>query len=840
MNRIKNLAIFCMLLACSVQAQLTDPETFLGFTPGADRRLATRAEITEYFCVLDLCSDRIVLEETGQTTLGYPFITAFITSPSNHAELEQLRQLQERLADPRTFGDEEAQALIARGKTVVMINCSIHATEIGASQMSMKLAYDLACSSDPAVLDILENVVLLLHPMQNPDGIQLVVDWYKKYAGTPFEGGPMPWLYQKYTGHDNNRDWYMFTQIESRLVLELYNAWHPHIVLDMHQMGTRGARLFVPPYVDPYEPNVDPVLRQQVAALGTFIASELTAQGKTGVQHSSGFDAWTPARAYPHYHGGVRILTEAASVRVATPVTIPFDDLSPSVREPSVSMPMPWKGGTWRLGDIVEYDYAAAFAVLRHAARLRESWLRNSYLVYKKAVMRTGPPYAFIIPRDQRDLPATLKMLEVLRMGDVEIRQAETEFQAGGMDFHRGDFIIHTAQPCGAYAMALLGIQEYPELRDTPDGPLRTPYDAVAHTLPLLMGVKILQVNIPIEIPGKRLESVPGPAGKVNASENVFGYAWTSFSNEAFIALNRLLQKGYRVFRAAESFESRGKKYSPGTLVVRSKSGLDRTLQEITQDLSVDFGGVDAPSIPVYQLRRPIIRLYQSWTASVDEGWTRWVLEQHEFPCSTIQNEELRRGDIKADVLILPDMDEKAIINGVPERLMPEPYAGGIGMDGVEEIRHFVESGGCLITLDRAASFAINRFYLDIEDIPENTDRNRFFIPGSILRVNVKNNHPVAYGYEEEAAIFFRNSPLFKPKTGTGVLVYPHENVLLSGWITGEPYIHGKSALVDVPFGKGKIILIGFPALYRGQSHATFRFLFNAIYYGTAELKSSF
>ncbi|NOR54527.1 MAG: hypothetical protein GQ536_10665, partial [Candidatus Aminicenantes bacterium] len=307
MRKLKGLCfiLFILFISHTVLAQIQSPEEVLGFKVGTDRKVADMHQIIDYFKKLDKASERIMVKEVGKTTMGNPFIVAVITSVQNQKNLEKYRQYQQLLADPRKISDKKAEEIIDQGKAVVMINCSLHATEIGAAQMSMKLAYDLASGNDKKTKEILDSVILLLVPMHNPDGIQMVVDWYKKNLGTKYEGSRMPWLYHKYVGHDNNRDWYMFTQIESRLTLLVHNAWHPQVILDMHQMGSRGARIFVPPFVDPYEPNVDPILRQQVAMMGTFMASELTAEGKTGVIHSSGFDAWTPARAYHHYHGGI-------------------------------------------------------------------------------------------------------------------------------------------------------------------------------------------------------------------------------------------------------------------------------------------------------------------------------------------------------------------------------------------------------------------------------------------------------------------------------------------------------------------------------------------------------
>ncbi len=835
-KKILNLAIGILFIIPLLSAQVTSPEEFLGFKVGADKKLADMHRIVEYFKKLDGQSDRVFVQEIGKTTLGNPFIVAVITSEENQKDLEKYQRYQQLLADPRKISDEDAQRIIAEGKAVVMVNCSIHASEIGASQMSMELAYDLATMNDDVTKEILDNVILLLTPMHNPDGIQMVVDWYNQNLGTKYEGGPMPWLYHKYVGHDNNRDWYMFTQVESRLTLEAHNAWHPQVVVDMHQMGSRGARLFVPPYVDPFEPNIDPILRQQVAMMGTFIATELTAQGKGGVAHSTGFDAWTPARAYHHYHGGIRILTEAASVQVATPIKLRFEDLSSSAREASVSMPLPWMGGDWKLRDIVEYDYAAAKAALTNAARLRENWLQNFYRIHKKAVSRKESPYAFLVPAVQRDLSSTLKMLEVLKLAAVEVHKATKPFLADEHEYPAGSYIIYMAQPYGGFAKALMEKQVYPEIRETPDGPLKTPYDVVAHTLPLLMGVDVVQVDKSFQVDTVLLEDIEKPKGKVEGQEGVYGFAWGHATNDDFVALNMLIEKGYSVFWSAEKFQANGKTYPEGTMVVENEDGLLDDMESVVRELWVHFEGLWArPKIKSYALKPPRVGLYKSWTASMDEGWIRWVFEQCEVPFKSITNLEIKKGNLNEefDVIIFPDLNEGTIIKGMPEASVPSEYAGGIEEVGVKNLIEFVKDGGTVITLNGAADFAIRQFHLGVENSTNGLRRNEFFIPGSILNALNDTSHPVAYGFERNAALFFRRSPAFVVNEGHSVVRYPTES-LLSGWVTGDKYLINKSAIVDVPYQEGKVILIGFPALYRGQSYATFRYLFNAIYYAPA------
>jgi hypothetical protein len=838
MNKIKRgigLSLL-ILIAGPVWSQIQSPRDFLGFEIGADRKLADMTQIVAYFQQLGQASRRVLVREVGKTTEGNPFLVAFITSEKNQTELEKYRMIQQALADPRTLSEQQAEEKIAQGRAIVMINCSIHASEVGASQMSMQLAYDLATKNDPQTRRILDNVILLLTPMHNPDGLQMVVDWYKKHLGTKYEGGRMPWLYHKYVGHDNNRDWFMFTQKETQLTIQVHNDWHPQVIVDMHQMGSTGARLFVPPFVDPYEPNIDPILRQQVAMMGTFMASELTAQGKAGVMHSTGFDAWTPARAYHHYHGGIRILTEAASARIATPINIPFDQLRSNVKEESVKMPMPWKGGSWTLGDIVAYDYAAAWAALTNAAGLRENWVRNYYRIFRKAVDRSESPFAYVVPPEQRDLATTVKMLQVLKIGGVEIHQARKDFSGDGHPYPVGSYIVYLSQPFGGFAKTLLEKQVYPEIREVAGGPLKTPYDVVGHTLPLLMGVDAVKIEKPFRVEADLLDTIDKPAGRIVAAEGAAGFFWGYSSNDDMVALNRLSSLGFQVFWTAGETVLEGKILSAGTLLVENKAGLSEVLQKIVRDLHVKFQGVaEIPDIGLYSLSYPKVGLYKSWTASMDEGWIRFVLEQFEFYYRSVLDDDIRQGDLKLkyDVIILPDMGNSTIVRGLSENAVPPEYAGGIGEIGIRNLKSFVEKGGTLITLNGAAEFALKSLHLGVENKAAGLNRKDFFIPGSLIKVLNDVSHPIAFGYGRDAAVFFRRSPVFAVGTGQSVVTYP-AHALLSGWVTGEDHLTNRSAVVDVSYGRGKVILIGFPALYRSQSHGSFRYLFNAIYYAAA------
>src|SRR5881296_3849495 len=509
-------------------ARVPTPKSVLGFEPGEDRRLADWPALLRYYQALAKTSDRVRYRELGKSTLGAPFVALLISSPQNLKSLDRYRQLNARLADPRTIrNNREAQEALQRGRTIVLITSGIHSNEVGGHLTPAILAYRLASDTGTATRRILDNVILLLVPSLNPDGVSIVTHWYNRTLGTTAEGTDPPELYHHYAGHDNNRDWYAFTQVETQLVVDsIHNVWHPQIVHDIHQQDTDGSRLFLPPYLDPIEPNVDPLLVDGVNALGTAMAWALAGQGKTGIVINAIYDAWTPARAYQHYHGGVRILSEAASANLASPIDVPFDQLATRARgfdprERSWNFTSPWPGGRWTLKDIVAYQTDGAYALLENAARYRDRWLADFLTVEARAVRGwRGWPYAYVIPRQQRDTVALATLLEILHRGEVEIRTALHPVSVGGQRYAAGSYVVVLRQPYAAFAKTLLEPQRYPDLRLYPGGPPIPPYDVTAHTLPMLMGVTAVAardslrigLSAPVEPPAAS-PGYPGFAG---------------------------------------------------------------------------------------------------------------------------------------------------------------------------------------------------------------------------------------------------------------------------------------------------------------------------------------
>ena len=765
-------------------AAIPTPREHLGFTVGADRTLADWGQITGYFQRLAAASPAVHLDTLGLTTNGQPFIVAIVSSPANIARLPEIRAAQALLADPRRLTPDEERRLIATQPTVVFISNNIHGSEIGASQMAMELAHRLA--TNDTLQRYLEREVVLIAPSMNPDGQRMITEWYRKNVGTKWEGGPLPWLYHHYVGHDNNRDWFMVTQQETRLVTDyLYGAWFPEIFYDVHQMGAEGARIFVPPLVDPVNPNLDPLIVRGIAHIGAEMALALEERGKTGVANSVIYDLWWHggARSTPTRHNMIGVITEAASVRIATPIEQDTSKMRGHARglpkyERRVNFPNPWPGGVWRLRDIIDYELIAAEALVKLASEQREDYVRNFVTMGRRAIEtgQTQAPYAFMIPAGQPDVGAVERLIDVLRVGRVEVERATAPFTVQGRTFQPGSYIVRMDQPYRAHAKDLLEVQQFPRMEQYPGGPPERPYDVAGWTLPLQMGVTVLEVKEPLSV-----QTTP---------------------------------------------------VTDTDLRVRCVSRASLTDAAAARDTK-QYGCLT---------RHPRVGLYRSWTASMDEGWTRWVLDDFKFPYVSLSDSAVRAGNLRRrfDVIVVPDLSLRQVRDGMTETQVPPPYAGGMGAQGLAALRRFVDEGGHVVLVDGSTELAPEVFGIDVKLVEAGggggraTDSEQIYAPGSILRVDVDPSHPVARGMSESAAVYFTNSTGLELPTGSPARViarYPSEpaSILLSGFLQGAPKLAGKAAAADIAVGRGRVTMFGFRPLYRGQSYGTFKMFFNAL-----------
>jgi hypothetical protein len=520
-------ALTCISAAAPAVAQrssaIPTPASILGFEPGADRHLPSWKQITDYFMALDKASPRVSTRVLGKTTLGRPFLAVFISDSSTLANLEHYREIQRKLMDPRLQAPGEREKLLSEGKNIILVTSAIHSNESGGFTTPIVLADRLARAADPEARAILANTILMIVPSQNPDGVDIVGDYYRSTLGTPAEGRDPPELYHKYVGHDDNRDWYAFTQLETRYTVDsLYTPWDPEIVNDIHQQGSNAGRIFIPPYMDPVEPNIDPILTAATNGLGMSIVWRMTNQGFTGIASNAAYDQWSPARQYSLYHRGARLLTETASARLATPIDIPFDQLGPGrgydAKTVTWNFPALWKGGKWTYGDIVHYQTAASWALFVEAALNRRSWLEGYAAQADRAFAeqpvwgRDAWPSAIVIPKTQPDTQALKRMIWTLQHGQVEIRESTAPVTVEGKSYPAGSYVVLTKQPFGNYAKTLLERQQYPDLFEYPGGPPKRPYDVTAHTLPLLFGVDVAHVMSAAPATGPVISRIPEPA----------------------------------------------------------------------------------------------------------------------------------------------------------------------------------------------------------------------------------------------------------------------------------------------------------------------------------------
>jgi hypothetical protein len=844
--------VWCLHHAAVAQSMLRSPEQAFGFRPGSDQKLIGWQDSLDYFRQLARGSERLRVIDIGKTTMGKPLIAAVISSRENLARVDYYRDLVRQLGDARKTPPDAAGRLAAEGKVIVAIGCSIHASELGAAQMAPDLAYRLAAGDSPQVGRILDNVILLLFPSMNPDGMDLVVDYYKQTLGKPWEGGQMPWLYNKYVGHDINRDFFMLNMLENREFAKVfYEDWRPQVFLTMHQMGERGPRLFVPPNWEPVDPNYEPLIWREAGLLGHAIATDLAAHGMKGVITNAMYDYFFPGYedSGPIGHNTVCMLTEAASARLATPVTVKREELQGTPKglpEYGVTQnfPDPWEGGTWRLGDIVEYDLEAAVALLDGAAKYREELLRNFYQMGKNQVEKgkTLAPYAFVVPATQRDPLTAVKMINTLRAGGVEVWRAKAAFQADGRQYGAGSFVVLMEQPFRAYAKTLLERQVYPARRLTPGGPQERPYDVTGWTLPLQMGVDTVSVPSRFGFETEPVDrAVPAPVG---ADGRGTALVLPGEMNDSVMAVNRILKDGGTVMRVTAPVSGRGGNLVAGSFVVSlstrgGKLASARAVEQ-AQALSIPTTTLAAwpSSAAMVQLKAPRVGLYKPWTANMDEGWTRWLLEQYEFTFTSLPDAEIRAGNLatRFDVIVLPSARGQSLVTGNRSGSVPPGYAGGLG-PGVAKLREFVEGGGTVVALGESSRFAIEQFGLPVRDVVSGLKPEMFSCPGSILRTAVDPTHPVGFGMPEESIAVFQMSPAFEVLPAFGgvqprtVVKYPEGKLLLSGWIEGESILTNRAGVVDVPLGKGRVILLGFGVQQRAQPHATFKLLFNALYY---------
>jgi len=894
------------------QNKITTPKEHFGFNPGDDYHLANNTQYEGYLKKISLESDRVSIKGIGISAEGNPMYMAIITSPENQKKIDRLKEISGRLALAEGLSEKEASELAAEGRAVVWIDGGLHASEVLGSQQLIEMVYQMASRNDPETLRILDDVILLL-VCPNPDGMNLVSNWYMREKDpTKRSTRGLPRLYQKYIGHDNNRDFYMITQPETEAVSRvLYREWFPQIVYNQHQSGPSGCVLFAPPFRDPFNYYFDPLVPLGIELVGVAMHNRFVAEGKPGatMREGASYSTWWNGglRTTVYFHNMIGILTE--TIGNPTPMEIPF---LPQRLLPKNDLPFPVQPQKWHFRQSIEYMITANRAILDLASKHREDFLMNIYRMGKNSIDRgsrdywtikpkriteieeaalkdkaapTGfarsrsypkkyydmlfepdkrDPRGYILPSDQPDFLTATKFVNALIKSGVFVHQATRSFKVGEKSYPEGSYIVKTAQAFRPHILSMFEPQNHPDDIPYPGGAPIAPYDNAGWTLAFQMGVKFDRILDGFDGPFEKIEDLAEPpAGKVTGGRSAAGFLLDHRVNDAFIAINRLLNNKEDIYWLKQAFQSGGKTYPQGTIFIEAKSTTASRLEKIAEEIGLNFEGIKTkPAGEAFKLRPLRIGLWDSYGGSMDSGWMRWILEQFEFPFKVVYPPALDAGKLNSqfDVLIfvsraIPSLRGEGAsrfrsFSPPDPQTIPAEYQNRIGRITAEktipQLLQFIKDGGTVLTIGSSTNLAYHAGLPIANALTEKLDdgterplpRTKLFVPGSVLRVLVDNTNPLAYGIPEKLDVNFNNSPVFKLlpeaslKGARPVAWFDNKDPLRSGWAWGKHHLHGGIAVIEADMGKGKLFLFGPEITRRAQPHGTFKFLFNGIYYG--------
>ena len=890
--------------------------TFGQYTVGDDYFLANYTQFLQYVDQVVKVSDRIKVQQIGTSTEGRPFNLVIISSPENLKNVEQYRQTSVKLAKAEGLTDDEARKLAANGKAVIWIDGGLHATECVNAQAIFVLMYELLARNDEETKRILDNVVVLLS-LINPDGMDLVSDWYMQESDPLKRNMNTPRMYQKYVGHDNNRDSYMVTQIETEILnRQMFIEWIPQVVYNQHQTGPAGTVLFVSPIRDPFPHTQDPLIQIGIDLVGSAIHHRFLAEGKGGAvkREEASYSTWYNGgvRTTVGFHNQIGLIHEI--IGNPTPISIP---LVTSKLVPYGNNPLPiGPKQIWRQYQSIEYIISANRAVLDLAARQKDEFLYRIYRAGMNSIERgskdhwtitpkwidklnadyetsmannanaaaAASPQAraqggaptelydkmftpqnrdargYIIPADQVDFVTATRFVHALQKCGVDVHRATREFTVAGKTYPTGSFVLKTAQAFRPHLLDMMEPQDHPNDFQYPGGPPIRPYDVAGWTLAYQMGVQFDRILDGFDGPFEKVEGLaPLPAGKITGS-GAAGYLLSHEMNDAFVATTRLLAAGEEVYWLQAPLTVGRKTYPVGTIYIPSKGSTAGQLQKLASERGLNFEAISSkPKGDALKIRPVKVALWDNYGGSMPSGWIRWLLEQ-QFPFPSFEvayPQALDAGNLRAkyDVIILPPgafSMRSGVARAQNVESIPAEFRNRMGSVTVEttapQLKKFVEEGGTLLTIGSSTDFAR---YLNLPmanalaDIQaDGTERafgaDKYYIPGSILRVKVDNTIPIAYGVTEDLDVIFSNNPVFrlqpdaKLKGVHPIAWFPNAEPLRSGWAWGQHYLNGGTLMAEASVGKGRVFLFGNEITFRAQPHASFKFLFNGIYYAGA------
>jgi hypothetical protein len=870
MNQLKLLTAFIALamLLCSatgVQSQnITSPESHFGFRPGEDRKLFGYQSLIDYLNKLETESDRLQMLESGTSPMGKPMYVTFISSPENIARLEELREINRRLALEGDIPDAERAQLVRDGRVFILATMSMHSTEVGPSQAAPLMAYNLITGSDPDMHVWLEDVVFMMVPCHNPDGMDMIVDHYNKYLGTPYEGSSLPGVYHKYVGHNINRDFVTLTQKDNQMVADLYNLeWYPQVLVEKHQMGMTGPRYFVPPNHDPIAQVIDETLWNWSWVFGSNMSRDMTAKGLTGISQNYLFDDYWPGSTQTStWKNIISLLTEAASVQLATPVFVEAAELSVSGKglaeyKKGIRFPAPWPGGWWRLGDIVKYEEESMYSMIKTGSLFKRDILewRNNMARSEIEKGRTEAPYHYILPRQQHDPGELYELVKLLERHGIAVYETTQELTLDNLRVPQGDLVIPMTQAFRPFIKELMQKQEFPVRRYTPGGEIIRPYDITSWSLPLHRGMEAIEMNRYFEALDASLAQTTAEAlwGAVAMPEAEF-LVFPASHNQSYKAAFKALAGGIEVQRSREAFLHQGQEVPAGSFLMAPARRQRQALEAIVTELAVAPLALDErPDAGFRSIRMPRIALVETNLHDMDAGWTRFLFDTYGIPYRVLRPDAMAANDLKRnfDVIVFPDANKNQLMQGRSEwggqvfiPFYHPDYIKGMGREGWQKVLGFIQDGGKVVSWGRSVDLFsglmepgndIPAFRFPVNNVTDQLTRQGLYVPGSFLRMQLLADHPLTLGMPAEIGIFQRTDPILSTSIPTFDMdrrvagQFPEREILMSGYAEKEELLENRPALVWLKKGKGQVVLFSFVPNFRGSTPVSSKLIFNAL-----------
>lgn len=828
-------------------APLPPPKQYFGVQPGTSGELIRFSRMEDYFKLIAQRSPRVTYQSLGKTTLGHEYPFMQISSPRNLARVDEILAENNRLANPRGLSEQDAKQLAAHHVPVYYLEAGMHSTEVGPVQAMPDIVYRLANEHSPQINRILRKLLIVVVPAANPDGSHLVTDYFNETAGTDFTRS-YPDLYHHYTGHDDNRDWFFFTQPESRTRQRLMQTYRPVVAHLMHQAGTNNPRMFTPPYADPLSRDIDPITISSANAVGLHLNSEVVAEGRTGVQWGTGYGIFFNAdvAGYFSYLGTALVLTEIASGRnLAYPYSRP-DGKPIGDQGRKVSNPAPYRGTTWTLAQQVHYGESAVYAGAQEIARNgRELLYNNLYRVGRNGLTWDEGPYAYVISADQRDPFALLEMLRIFDQGKVEIDRATAPFTAGGHSYPAGSYVLETQQPLGRWVDQLLKIEPYPDwARACDECPLIMPYSETTDNLGMLLGVAVDPVESAFDAPLERVEEVePRQVLMPTAPAESGAYLVEPSSYAVAHVLAELQRADVPTFRAAEEFSAGGRSFTPGTVVVPPSARARMVLSDVSASTGLQVYASDqAPQVRGFQLKPGTRVGLVRGANNMPGGWLMWMFDTYDIDYEVVSADDYADGRLSAlyDTIVLADgISRSRIVDGLdPDRYPPEwAWARGVGEAGWSALAQFVRDGGNLVAVGSAAETAQQLLDLPIAEV---TPQDPFNIPGALLRVRSAPDVPAAWGMPAEWSTWFDSDRAFRVldySHATVATSYPTEggSLLSAGYEQGADSLRGAADVISFDVGRGHATIAGSEITFRSWPRIAWTIMANAIYQGPSK-----